>query len=118
MHLSTNGISWLTLSLLVAKTSFLSAVRNNGLYATVLVVGQALGLCADYQLNQAHHQYKQGLAVQIRQVISTSRVDDQFWYGRGGEGTIQKYFPMNESLLLLIHQVKKDNCPWQVTEIN
>ena len=29
--------------------------------------------------------------------------------GGGGGGTYQKYFPVNESLLLLIYQVKMDS---------
>ena len=55
-------------------------------------------------------QYKRGCEVQAR-MCSTSvdvqykRVDHQVLV-RGGGGTSQKYFPMNESLLLLICQVK------------
>ena len=49
-----------------------------------------------------NHQYKRGCAVQVR-MCSTSKVDHQVLV-QGN--TTQKYFPMNESLLLLIYRVK------------
>ena len=34
------------------------------------------------------------------------------------KGTIQKYFPVDESLLLLVYQVKMTGSLWQATKIN
>ena len=48
-----------------------------------------------FSANQAHHQYKRGCAVQTSRSLS---------FGTGG--TAQKYFLINESLLLLIYLVK------------
>ena len=80
--------------------------------------------------NQAHHQYRRGYAVRIKHILSASEdvqyksgassvqaricsksdVDHQVLVqrrgGGGGGGTTQKCFPMNESLLLLISQVR------------
>ena len=59
-------------------------------------------------------------AVQIRHIISTSE-DVQYRqvissdFGAGG--TTQKYFPMNESLLLPICQVKIASSLWQAAKI-
>ena len=80
--------------------------------------------------SEAHLQYKRGCAVRIREITST-RHDVQEGQGISSvemecaarkrhiistimvdhqvlvQGiTVQKYFPMNESLLLLVHQVK------------
>ena len=60
-------------------------------------------------------------AIRIRHTISTSedvqykQVNHQVWY-RGG--TNQKYLPVNESLLLLIYQVKMASSLWQAAKIN
>ena len=51
--------------------------------------------------NQAHRQYKQ-----VDHHISVQ------------EGTTQKYFPMNESLLLLIYQMKMVSIPWRAAKTN
>ena len=62
--------------------------------------------------NQAHHHYERGCAVRVRLSFSTSenvqykRVDHQVLV-QGG--TTQKYFPINESLLLLTYPVKTWN---------
>ena len=62
--------------------------------------------------NQAHLQYKRGCAVRIRHINQYKRgwqdkhVDNQVLV-QGG--TTLKYFPMNESLLLLIYQVKTED---------
>ena len=54
-------------------------------------------------------------AVRIRYIISTSKdvqykqVDHQVLVQRG---TIQKYFPVDEQLLLLIYQVKMASSLW------
>ena len=59
-------------------------------------------------------------AVQIRH-ISTSedvkykQVNHQVL---AQEGTVQKYFPVDESLLLLICQVKMTSSLWQAAKIN
>ena len=66
-------------------------------------------------------QYEQGCAVQIRHIVGTSedvqykQVNHQVLV-QGG--TIQKYVPMNESLLLLIHQVKMAGSLWQAANID
>ena len=55
----------------------------------------------------------------VRHIISTSKdvlykwVDHKFSVQ---EDTTQKYFPMNESLLLLIYPVKTVSCLWQAAE--
>ena len=60
-------------------------------------------------------------AVRIRHIISTSedvqlkQVNDQASVQRG---TIQKYIPVDESLLLLIYQVKMAGSLWQAANIN
>ena len=62
-------------------------------------------------------QYKQGSAtfsVQVR-MCSTSKVDHQVLIQ--GSYT-QKYFPMNESLLLLIYQVKMVSTLWRAAKTN
>ena len=48
---------------------------------------------------KAYHQYKRRCEVQARHIFSTSEVNHQLLYRK-------KCFPINESLLLLIHQVK------------
>ena len=59
-------------------------------------------------------------AVRIRHIISTSedvqykQVNDQILVQRG---TTQKYFPVDESLLLLIYQVKMASSLWQAEKI-
>ena len=58
-------------------------------------------------------------AVRIRHIISTSedvqykQVNHQVLVQRG---TIQKYFPVDESLLLLIYQVKMASSLWQTAK--
>ena len=39
-------------------------------------------------------------------------------FATGGGGTTQKYFPMNESLLLLIYLVKTVSSLWQAAKTN
>ena len=61
-------------------------------------------------------QYMQGCALQIRHIISTS--DDMQWKQVNHQVLVQgctthNDFPMNESLLLLIHQVKMASSLWQ-----
>ena len=57
----------------------------------------------------------------IRHIISTSE-DVQYKQVNhqvlAQEGTTQKYFPMNESLLFLIYQVKMASNLWQAAKIN
>ena len=66
-------------------------------------------------------QYVQRCAVPIRYIISTSedvhykQVNHQVL---AQEGTNQKYFPMNESLLLITYQVKMASSLWQVAKIH
>ena len=50
---------------------------------------------------------KIGCAVQASRLSS---------FGSGG-GTTQEYFPMNESLLLLIYQVKMVSSLWQAAKV-
>ena len=70
--------------------------------------------------NQVYHQHKRGCAIRARHIFSTSddvqhkRVDHQVLV-QGS--TFQKYFPVNESLLLPIHQVKTVKDLWQATKI-
>ena len=60
-------------------------------------------------------------SVRIRHIISTSedaqykQVNHQVLVQRG---TIQKYFPGDESLLLLIYQVKMASSLWRSAKIN
>ena len=60
-------------------------------------------------------------AVQIRHIISTSedvqykQVNHQVLVQRG---TIQKYVPVDESLLLLIDEIKMASSLWQAAKIN
>ena len=60
-------------------------------------------------------------AVRIRHIISTSedvqykQVNHQVLVQRG---TILKYFPVDESLLLLIYQVKMASRLWRSAKIN
>ena len=60
-------------------------------------------------------------AVRIRHIISTTedvqykQVNHQVLVQRG---TIQKYFPVDESLLLLLYQVKMARCLWQAAKIH
>ena len=60
-------------------------------------------------------------AVRIRHIISTSedvqlkQVNHQILVQRG---TIQKYIPLDESLLLLIYQVEMTGSLWQAEKIN
>ena len=91
--------------------------------------------------SKAHLQYKRGCAVRVKHIIismneyvqykqgtssvqermrSTGKVDHQVLVrrSRGGGGTTQKYFLMNESLLLLIYQVKMVSSVWQAAKIN
>ena len=61
------------------------------------------------------------LCVRIRHIISTSedvqykQVNNQVLIQRGAT---QKYFPMNESLLLPIYQVKMANSLWKAAKIS
>ena len=70
---------------------------------------------------KAHNQYNQGCAVTSRHIISKiegvqqKRVDYQVLVQRG---TSKKYFSMNESLLLLIYQVKMVSSLWQAVKID
>ena len=61
---------------------------------------------------EAHYQYNGGRAIQA------SRLSSFGSGGGGGGGHYLKYFPMNESLVLLIHQVKMVSSLWQVAKIN
>ena len=60
-------------------------------------------------------------AVRIRHIISTSK-DVQYKQVNHqvllSGSTTQKYFPVNEPLLLLIYQVKMASSLWQDAEIN
>ena len=58
-------------------------------------------------MNQAHLQRERVCAVQARR-------SSQF--AKGGGGTTQKYFPMNESLLLLIYLAKTVSSLWQAAK--
>ena len=62
-----------------------------------------------FSMSEVHHQYKQGCIVQ------TSTVDHQVLVQ---EGTTQKYFPMNESLLLPLSTVKRVSSLWQAAKFN
>ena len=58
-------------------------------------------------------------AARIRHIISTSDVVQYKpvnYQGLVQRGTIQKYFPVDESLLLLIYQVKMASSLWQGAE--
>ena len=63
-------------------------------------------------------QYKRGYAIRVSHIISTSE-DPQYNQGRSsscgtgrGGGTTQRYFSMNESLFLLMYQVKAVSRLW------
>ena len=60
-------------------------------------------------------------AVQIRHIIGTSedmqykKVNHQLL---AEKGTIQKYFPVDESLLIIVYQVKMASSIWQAAKMN
>ena len=58
---------------------------------------------------EPHLRYERGCAVQVSRSSS---------FGTGDGGTAQKCFPINESLLLLIYQVKIISSLWQAAKIN
>ena len=55
-------------------------------------------------------------AVRIRHIISTS--EDVQYKQVNHQVLAQKYFPVNESLLLLIYRVKMAGSLWQAAKIN